>query len=91
VKNLDADLLDGLDSTALQNRVSGTCTVGSAIRAVHSDGTVACQAAGGAGGGWSLTGNAGTTPGANFLGTTDHVKVSWQVTATPRAAGSKAR
>jgi hypothetical protein len=68
---LNADLLDGLDSSALQKRVSGTCAAGTAVRVVNSDGSVACQAVGGAGGGWSLTGNAGTSPGANFLGTSD--------------------
>jgi len=30
------------------------------------------QAAGGGSGGWGLTGNSGTTPGTNFLGTTDN-------------------
>jgi hypothetical protein len=70
VANLNADLLDGLDSTALQNRVSGTCGAGSAIRVVNANGTVSCEPVGG-GGVWSLSGNAGTTPGTNFLGTTD--------------------
>ncbi len=36
------------------------------------DGTVQTTAATGGGGSWSLTGNAGTTPGTNFLGTTDN-------------------
>lgn len=30
---------------------------------------------GGGGGGWSLTGNAGTNPGTNFIGTTDNVPI----------------
>jgi hypothetical protein len=34
--------------------------------------TIQIAASGGAGGGWSLTGNAGTVAGANFLGTTDN-------------------
>jgi hypothetical protein len=34
----------------IQNRVSGSCTVGSAIRAIGADGTVTCQAATGGGG-----------------------------------------
>ncbi|MGH3147901.1 MAG: hypothetical protein ACRDTR_19090, partial [Rubrobacter sp.] len=41
---LDADAIDGLDSTALQRRVSGTCDPGSAVRAISNDGTVTCEA-----------------------------------------------
>ena len=69
VANLNADLLDGLDSR-LQKRVTGTCAAGSAVKTVNADGTVVCEPVGG-GGVWSLTGNAGT-PGTNFLGTTDN-------------------
>jgi hypothetical protein len=44
VANLNADLLDGIDSTALQKRVSGTCASGTAIRAIASSGSsVTCQ------------------------------------------------
>jgi hypothetical protein len=71
VGNLNADLLDGLDSPALQKRVTGTCAAGSAVRVVSANGSVSCQAVGTGSGGWSLTGNAGTSPGANFLGTAD--------------------
>src|SRR5262249_39201388 len=39
---------------------------------IFPDGTKQTTAAtGGAGGGWSLTGNAGTNPASNYLGTTD--------------------
>jgi membrane-associated phospholipid phosphatase len=72
VKSLNADLLDGLDSSQLQLRIAASCAAGSAIRVVNSDGSVTCQpllvsvpAA------WNLRGNTGTDPTADFLGTTD--------------------
>lgn len=40
----NSNLLDGLDSTAFQRRVSGTCAVGSSIRVINSNGTVSCEA-----------------------------------------------
>src|SRR5262245_49716226 len=43
---LDADRLDGMDSAALQKRVTDACAAGSAIRVVNANGTVGCQAAG---------------------------------------------
>jgi hypothetical protein len=43
VPNLDADLLDGLSSSALQRRVTGSCAVGQAVRAVGSGGSVSCS------------------------------------------------
>lgn len=43
VPYLNSDLLDGVDSTALQRRVSGTCP-GAAISAIGSGGAVACTA-----------------------------------------------
>jgi hypothetical protein len=45
VANLNADSLDGFDSTALQRRVNANCSTGSAIRAIASDGSVTCQSA----------------------------------------------
>ena len=43
VVNLDADRLDGLDSTQLQRRVAATCPAGSAISSVAAAGTVTCE------------------------------------------------
>src|SRR4051812_22955077 len=42
IRNLNADLLDGLTSAKLQRRVVGTCAHGSAIRTVRAGGRVAC-------------------------------------------------
>ncbi len=41
---MDADLLDGLQGSAYQQRVSGACPVGSTIRAIYANGSVLCQA-----------------------------------------------
>jgi len=42
VNNLNADLLDGLDSSTFQRRVTGQCTNRTAVSAVNADGTVGC-------------------------------------------------
>lgn len=42
VGRLNADLLDGLDSTSLQRRVTGVCASGSAMTGVAANGTVTC-------------------------------------------------
>jgi hypothetical protein len=39
----NADTIDGLDSSALQRRVSASCDPESAIRAIGDDGTVTCE------------------------------------------------
>jgi len=50
-----------------------TTGAGTAGRVLTSDvdGNATWQAAGGGGSGWGLTGNTGTTPGTDFIGTTD--------------------
>ena len=40
---LDADKLDGSDSTAFQKRVSSSCPTGQSIRVISSTGTVTCE------------------------------------------------
>jgi len=118
-------------TSTIQTRVSQGCTVGSMIRSIHADGTVACETdanttytAGtgltlthnqfsltpayalpqscnndqvpkwngtrwvcaddnvGSGNYWSLTGNAGTNPVTNFIGTTDNVGITFEVSGT---------
>lgn len=59
-----------INATQVQRRVSGTCAVGSHVRQVNEDGTVVCGTDA-TGSDWSLTGNAGTDPATNFIGTTD--------------------
>ena len=69
VSGLNADLLDGIDSSAFQLRVQPCLAVGSAISEIEADGNVVCSS--GLTGTWNRTGNTGTDPSADFLGTTD--------------------
>lgn len=60
-----------VDPTQVQLRVSGSCSAGQAIRTINQNGTVICEVDDIGSVGWSLSGNAGTDPSADFLGTTD--------------------
>ncbi len=76
-----------VDSTQIQERVTGTCAAGSSIRAIAQDGSVICETddTGGGSAGWGLTGNAGTTAGTNFIGTTDSEDLVFKVNNVPSA------
>jgi len=62
------------------NGLSGAVTLaqGSNITITPSGNTLTIASTGG-GSGWSLSGNAGTTPGTNFLGTTDNLALEIKV------------
>jgi hypothetical protein len=73
-------------TSTVQLRVAEACPPGSSIRAIGQDGTVTCEeddVGTGVGSGWSLTGNAGTVPGTNYLGTTDDVALELHVNGEP--------
>lgn len=60
-----------IDSSQVQRRISGSCPAGQYVRFVNQDGSVTCGTDAVGSPGWSLTGNAGTNPNTNFIGTTD--------------------
>jgi len=57
----------------LQRRVFAGCATNAAIRTINADGTVECDGddVGAGAAAWGLTGNGGTDPATNFIGTTD--------------------
>ncbi len=60
-----------VNTAAIQARVSGVCGAGYAMKTINENGTVICEPVGSTVA-WSLTGNAGTTPDTNYLGTSDN-------------------
>jgi hypothetical protein len=60
-----------INADQVQRRVTGQCAVGQYVRAVAPDGAVTCGTDASGTPGWGLTGNAGTDPLTNFIGTTD--------------------
>ncbi|HNS50856.1 MAG TPA: tail fiber domain-containing protein [Anaerolineae bacterium] len=75
------DVTLSADPAVMQQRVAGACGTGFAIREVLQDGSVSCEPVGGGGGGdaWLLTGNSGTTPGVNYVGTNDNAALVFKV------------
>jgi len=70
------------DTAYLQHRVTDAAPAGQYIRQINADGTIVTgvdQTTSGSALGWSLTGNAGTSPSLNFLGTSDNVPIEIRV------------
>jgi hypothetical protein len=62
---------DEIDAGEVQRRVVNACPGGQFIRAIDEQGTAVCGSAAGGGSAWSLSGNAGTDPASDFVGTSD--------------------
>jgi len=70
------------DTAYLQRRVTGTCGAGSAIASIAADGAVTCETDDVGPAGWLLGGNAGTTPGTDYVGTSDNQALELRVNGT---------
>lgn len=70
-----------INTAQVQARVSGSCAAGQYMRSVDAGGTVVCTTP--AFNGWSLNGNAGTSPTTQFLGTTDAQPLVLATQGTP--------
>lgn len=70
---------EDVDVGDIQLRVTQSCPSGSAIRLINTNGSVVCESAGGTSDAWSRSGNAGTSQGNDFIGTTDDVALDVRV------------
>ena len=66
-----------IDNSSVQQRISNSCPAGESIQSVSNTGVATCISVGASG--WGLTGNSGTTPGTNFIGTTDNKALEFKV------------
>lgn len=75
------DVSLAVNTSVVQSRVASSCAAESSIRQINPDGSVVCEgdSFGTAGTGWALGGNAGTTAGTNYVGTTDAVALELKV------------
>ncbi len=75
-----SDIMDGsvaasdIDASQVQLRVSGSCPTGQSIRVIDANGDVTCEvdSTGNLNAVWQTSGNAGTNPTMDFIGTTDN-------------------